>query len=476
VTSAQRETGAVAGAKALGVIVAALLAAGGGLIQGFDTGGISNASASIVAQFRLTSALQGVVTSMVLVGAMIGSAIGGLLADKFGRRTMLIACGATFCAGVLIELVSSGLLGLLSGRVIAGLAIGIASCVSTLYISEISPAAKRGGLLSFFQLAVTIGIVCGILIALMAGQHPWTWRILLGAGLIPGLILVFGMLAMPETPAWLHHAGREDSARAALLRLRPPDEVEAEFQTLKASTEAAHSRKSASSAFASPALRLALVAGVGLALIQQITGINAVMYYAPSIFMAAGFTSADDAIADDLLLALLLVIVTFIASRLVDRLGRRTLMLWGLGGMVFALIVLGTAFAILGRSPFIPWLILAGLLLYIAGFALGPGPCIWLVIAEIYPLEVRGPAMSIATLASWLANLFVSSTFPAFSHGVGESNAFYIFCLVSILSWLFTWSLLPETSGRTLDEVQEIWRERAAVLFRHHHTQKSKAQ
>ncbi len=280
---------------------------------------------------------------------------------------------------------------------------------------------------------------------------------------------------MPETPAWLHHAGREQLARAALLRLRPQDQVETEFQALKASTDAAHSRKSGSSAFSSPALRLALVAGVGMALIQQITGINAVMYYAPSIFVAAGFTSSVDAIADDLLLAFLLVIVTFVASRLVDRLGRRSLMLWGLGGMVLALTILGAAFAILGRSPIIPWLILAGLLLYIAGFALGPGPCIWLVIAEIYPLEVRGPAMSIATLASWLANLFVSSTFPVFSHGVGESNAFYIFGLVSILSWLFTWALLPETSGRTLDQIQEIWRERAAVLFKHHHIQQSKA-
>ncbi len=150
--NAREGRGDVAGTKALSVVIAALLAACGGLIQGFDTGGISNASASIVKQFHLTSGLQGVVTSMVLVGAMIGSAAGGLLADKFGRRKMLIVCGATFCAGVLIELFASGLWGLLFGRVIAGLSIGIASCVSTLYISEISPPAKRGGLLYFSSL------------------------------------------------------------------------------------------------------------------------------------------------------------------------------------------------------------------------------------------------------------------------------------------------------------------------------------
>ena len=460
----------MARAKALSVLMAVLLAACGGLIQGFDTGGISNGSAGIVREFKLPTNLQGVVTSAVLVGAMIGAIVGGGLADKLGRRTVLIACGAVFSAGVALEFTSVALPMLLAGRVVAGLAIGIASCVSTLYISEISPPALRGGYLSFFQLAVTVGIVCGIIIALVAGQHAGTWRILLGAGMVPGMLLFFGMMAMPESPAWLHHVGKEDAARAALARLRAADEVENEFAALTASTATAKTNKGASSGFSSPALQLALVAGVGMALIQQVTGINAVMYYAPTIFKAAGFATARDAIIDDLSLASLLVLVTYLASRLVDKLGRRKLLLWGIGGMVVALLILGAAFAQLGRYPFVPWVILGGLLLYIAAFALGPGPCIWLVIAEIYPLEVRGPAMSIATLASWLANLFVSSTFPAFSQGVGESNAFYIFSLISLLSWLFTWALLPETSGRTLDQIQEIWRERAAVLFKHHKT------
>ena len=455
--------------RTLSVLVAALLAACGGLIQGFDTGGISNASAEIVAHFHLGSSLQGIVTSMVLVGAMIGAVVGGSLADHLGRRTVLIACGAIFCAGVLVEITAASLPALLGGRGLAGLAIGIASCVSTLYISEISPPAQRGGLLSFFQLAVTGGIVCGILVALVVNTQPWAWRVLLGVGLIPGALLCAGMAVMPESPAWLLHRGRAEAAKSALGRLRPADQVEPEWQRLTAPPEAGAPKTSGG--FASPAVRLALVAGVGMALVQQITGINAVMYYAPAIFKAAGFTSARDAIADDLLLAIILVVVTFLASRLVDRLGRRTLLLWGLGGMVVALLILASAFAQLGRAPFVPWFILGGLLLYIAAFALGPGPCIWLVIAEIYPLDIRGPAMSLATLASWLANLFVSSTFPAFSQGVGESNAFFIFCLVTVLSWLFTWALLPETSGRTLEQIQTIWRQRADVLFKHHKIQ-----
>jgi MFS family permease len=240
---------------------------------------------------------------------------------------------------------------------------------------------------------------------------------------------------------------------------------------LDTSTGNAKTRKSLGEALASPALRLALVAGIGMALIQQVTGINAVMYYAPSIFKAAGFTTPADAVADDLSLAILLVIVTYIASRLVDRLGRRPLLLWGMGAMVISLFVLGAAFAQLGKLPFIPWIILGSLLVYIAGFAIGLGPCVWLVIAEIFPLEARGPAMSVATLASWLGNLFVSSTFPGLSAAVGESAAFLIFCLVTILSWLFTWAILPETSGRTLDQIQEIWKERADVIFKHHHIQ-----
>lgn len=457
--------------RTLAVLVAALLAACGGLIQGFDTGGISNGSAQIVGQFHLSAGLQGIVTSMVLVGAMLGAIVGGSLADHFGRRLILMGCGSIFCAGVLVEITSTSLPMLLTGRGLAGLAIGIASCVSTLYISEISPPAQRGKLLSFFQLAVTVGIVCGIVVALVVGGQPWAWRALLGAGLLPGLLLLFGMAAMPESPDWLLHKGRSDAAKSALSRLRSSEDLDAEWQRMTAPAEA--SAPKTSGGFMSPAVRLALVAGIGMALVQQITGINAVMYYAPSIFKAAGFSSAVDAIADDLLLAVLLVVVTFIASRLVDRLGRRTLLLWGLGGMVVALLILGAAFAQLGRAPFVPWFILGGLLLYIAAFALGPGPCIWLVIAEIYPLDVRGPAMSIATLASWLANLFVSSTFPAFSRGVGEANAFFLFCIVSALSWLFTWALLPETSGRTLEQIQSIWRERAEVLFKHHKVTKT---
>ena len=416
---------------------AVLLAACGGLIQGFDTGGISNASPAIVAQFHLPFAAQGLVTSLVLVGAMIGAALGGALADRLGRRGGLLVCGMVFSAGVLCEIAAPSLVVLLAARVVAGLAIGASSIVSTLYIAEISPPEKRGGYLSFFQLAVVFGIVCGVLVAMAAGIG--SWRIIMGAGVVPGMVLFFGMLAMPESPAWIAH------------RNAPPV-----VDTPKVG-------------FSTPAVQLALVVGVGMALIQQITGINAVMYYAPGIFEKAGFTSARTSMLDDLALAILLTIVTFIASRIVDRFGRRALLLWGMAGMVAALVVLGGAFDLASTFAAARWFVLGGLLLYIAAFAIGPGPCIWLVIAEIYPMGVRGPAMSIATLASWLANLLVSSTFPAFSMGVGEANAFFIFGLVTFLSWLFTFGLLPETSGRTLDEIQSIWRERAATLFSHHH-------
>ena len=417
---------------------AVLLAACGGLIQGFDTGGISNASPQIIAQFHLPIAAQGLVTSLVLVGAMIGAALGGVLADRVGRRGGLLVCGAVFSVGVLCEVLAPALTVLLCARVAAGLAIGAASIVSTLYIAEVSPPEKRGGYLAFFQLAVVLGIVCGVLVAMAAGHHPGAWRTIMGAGIAPGLLLFFGMLVMPESPAWLSHRDSKPST----------DKPRAGFST--------------------PAVQLALVVGIGMALIQQITGINAVMYYAPGIFEKAGFVKASESVLDDLALAVLLTIVTFIASRIVDKFGRRALLLWGMGGMVAALAILGAAFEQAEAVPAARWFILGGLLLYIAAFAIGPGPCIWLVIAEIYPMEVRGPAMSLATLASWLANLLVSSTFPAFSLGVGEANAFFIFGLVTLLSWLFTFGLLPETSGRTLDEIQAIWRQRAATLFSHH--------
>ncbi len=418
---------------------AVLLAACGGLIQGFDTGGISNASAEIISRFHLPLAAQGLVTSLVLVGAMLGAVAGGTLADRTGRRGGLLVCGAVFSLGVLAEVLAPALFVLLGGRVVAGLAIGAASIVSTLYIAEVSPPEKRGGYLSFFQLAVVFGIVCGVLVAMAAGNHPEAWRFILGAGIVPGLLLFFGMLAMPESPAWLRQRGIKKMAEGPKV------------------------------GFSTPAVQLALVVGVGMALIQQITGINAVMYYAPGIFEKAGFDRAGESVLDDLALAVLLTAVTFVASRIVDKFGRRALLLWGMGGMVVALAILGAAFGHTATLPVARWFVLGGLLLYIAAFAIGPGPCIWLVIAEIYPMDVRGPAMSLATLASWLANLLVSSTFPAFSMGVGEANAFFIFGLVTFLSWLFTFGLLPETAGRTLDDIQTIWRERAATLFPHHH-------
>ena len=419
---------------------AVLLAACGGLIQGFDTGGISNASPAIIAHFHLPVAAQGLVTSLVLVGAMIGAMLGGSVADRLGRRGGLLVCGVVFFAGVLCEVLAPVLEVLLVGRIVAGFAIGAASIVSTLYIAEVSPPEKRGGYLAFFQLAVVIGIVCGVLVAMAVGSQSASWRLILGAGLVPGLVLFFGMLAMPESAVWVSHQ----------------------------SAKPAPAGKTASG-FSTPAVRLALVVGVGMALIQQVTGINAVMYYAPGIFIKAGFDQPGESLLDDLALAILLTIVTFVASRIVDRFGRRALLLWGLGGMVAALVILGSAFDLTATLPAARWFVLGGLLLYIAAFAIGPGPCIWLVIAEIYPMQVRGPAMSIATLASWLANLLVSSTFPAFSMGVGEANAFFIFGLVTFLSLLFTFGLLPETSGRTLEDIQIIWRERAATLFSHHH-------
>ena len=188
---------------------AVLLAACGGLIQGFDTGGISNSSPQIIAQFHLPMAAQGLVTSLVLVGAMVGAALGGLVADRLGRRGGLLLCGLVFSAGVLAEVAAQNLVVLLVARAVAGLAIGAASIVSTLYIAEISPPEKRGGNLSFFQVAVVLGIVCGVLVAMAVGGRPDGWRLIMGAGIVPGMVLFFGMLAMPESPEWLAHKSSE---------------------------------------------------------------------------------------------------------------------------------------------------------------------------------------------------------------------------------------------------------------------------
>lgn len=436
------------------VYVAAAFSALSGLLFGYDTGVISGAVLFIRSQFALSDFMVGVVVSAVLVGAVIGAGVGGDLADRFGRRTMVIIAGLIFGAGAIGTAAVPDVTLLIVGRLAVGVGIGIASEVAPLYISEVAPARMRGSLVSLNQLALTVGIVASYLVdySLSATEG---WRYMLGLAVIPAAILVAGMLFVPDTPRWLLRQERDDDARAVLRRIRPSPDVEKEVQEIKA---ALGQQRSGRGELLNPLVKPALVVGVALAIFQQVTGINTVIYYAPIIFQAAGFASASSAILATAVVGVVNVVMTIVAILLLDRVGRRPLLLVGLVGMTASLVALGLAFFIPGFSSVLGYLAAGSLMAYVGFFAVGLGPVFWLLISEIYPLKVRGLAMSIASEANWGSNLVVALTFLTLVNVLGRSGTFWLFAVVAVGAWVFTYFMIPETRGKTLEEIESHWR------------------
>jgi len=437
----------------------AAIAAFGGLLFGYDTGVISGALLFLRPRFSLSTVMSEVVTSAVLVGAVIGAALGGFLADRWGRRLTIIAAAIVFVLGALGTAFAPVVWWLIIGRGVVGLAIGLASMVAPLYISEMSPARLRGSMVSLNQLAVTLGIVIAYLVDYaFAASAGWRW--MFGLAAIPGTILLLGMLPMPASPRWLLSKGREDHARQVLHRIRATGDVEGEVNEIKQSLaqQSGHWRE-----LLRPGVRPALIVGIGLALLQQVTGINTVIYYSPLIFQMAGLTFTGFshnavAILAGAIVGVVNFLFTIVAVWLIDRVGRRPLLLVGIAGMVVALGVLGASFALPQLRYARGWIALFSLMAYVASFAVGLGPVFWLLISEIYPLRVRGLAMSAATVVNWASNLAVGLSFLSIIAAIGRPFTFWIFALVGVAAWLFTWFLVPETKGRTLEQIEAHWR------------------
>jgi SP family galactose:H+ symporter-like MFS transporter len=436
------------------VYVVATLSALGGMLFGYDTGVISGAILFIRQDFALSDFIVGLVVSAVLIGAVIGAAIGGDVSDHFGRRKVIIAAAIIFALGAVGTATVPDVTLLILGRIAVGVAIGIASEVTPLYISEISPPQMRGSLVSLNQLAITIGIVVSYLVdfALSAFQG---WRYMLGLAAIPAIILGVGMLPLPDTPRWLINHNEPDNARKVLKRIRGKHDVEGEVNEIQ---EGLKKQQGGRTELFNPMVKPALIIGVSLAIFQQVTGINTVIYYAPTIFQFSGITSASSAILATVAVGVVNVIFTFVAMALLDRVGRRPLLLIGLAGMVFSLTLLGAVFFLPSLLSSLGDLAVVGLMLYVASFAIGLGPVFWLLISEIYPLRVRGLAMSIASEANWGSNLIIALTFLTLLQVLGRSGTFWIYALVGVGAWIFAFLLVPETKGKTLEEIEEHWR------------------
>jgi SP family galactose:H+ symporter-like MFS transporter len=444
----------VNGAQGRFVYVVAAVSAMAGLLFGYDTGVISGALLFIKQQFALSATMQEIVTSAVLVGAVVGAAAGGTLADRFGRRRIIIAAAIVFALGAVGTALAPTIGWLIAGRIVVGTAIGIASFAAPLYISEAAPPSVRGSLVSLNQLAITLGIVVSYLVDYaLSGLGAWRW--MFGLAAIPATILGSGMLFLPDSPRWLVSRKMLDKARTVLERIRDTTHVDDELGDIQRSEQV---QTGEWAELLQPLVRPALVVGIGLAIFQQVTGINTIIYYAPTIFEFAGLGSAAVSILATVGVGVMNVLMTIVAIRLVDRVGRRPLLLIGMAGMILSLGVLGLAFLLPNLLNVLGWIAVGSLVVYVGSFAVGLGPVFWLLISEIYPLKIRGLAMSIASIANWGANLVVALTFLTLTQVLGRPGTFWLYAVVGVGAWLFAYFLVPETKGRTLEDIEAHWR------------------
>ncbi|WP_049892706.1 sugar porter family MFS transporter [Natronococcus jeotgali] len=449
------------------IYVVAALAALNGLLFGFDTGVISGAMLYIRETFELATVLgfaidpsliEGIIVSGAMIGAIVGAAFGGRLADRLGRRRLILVGAVIFFVGSLIMAVAPNVEVLIVGRIVDGVGVGFASVVGPLYLSEISPPKIRGSLVSLNQLTITSGILIAYLVN-YAFSNGGEWRWMLGLGMVPAAVLFAGMVFMPESPRWLYEQGREADAREVLARTRSENQVAEELGEIK---ETIRSESGTLRDLFQSWVRPMLIVGVGLALFQQVTGINTVMYYAPTILESTGFQDTASLLAT-VGIGVVNVVMTVVAVLLIDRTGRRPLLLAGLGGMTVMLGILGAVFFLPGLSGGLGWLATGSLMLYVAFFAIGLGPVFWLMISEIYPMEIRGTAMGVVTVLNWAGNLLVSLTFLRLVDVFGQSGTFWLYGVLTLLALVFCYQLVPETKGRSLEEIEDDLREKALV-------------
>ncbi len=439
------------------VTFVATLAAVGGFLFGYDTGVISGVIVLVDHQWRLTHESQEVIVSAVLLGAIAGAAVAGRLADRFGRRKLIVVAAVIFFLGSLGTGLAPSTDWLIVGRVVIGVAIGVASCVVPLYIAEIAPPERRGALVSLNQLAITIGILVSYGIDQIFSGFDDGWRYMFLCGMIPAVLLGLGMLFVPESPRWLVRRGQLERARAVLEKAVGAERAGDELRALQAG--GADNERGSLRELLVRWLRPALIIGVAVMFFQQFTGINTVIYYAPTIFEMAGFDSASSAMSATVIVGVVNVLFTIVSLRLIDRLGRKPLLYVGMSGMVLSLTVLGFAFmekAALGGG--MKWVAVGSLMVYIAAFAISLGPIAWLLMSEIYPLNVRGTAVSVATLSNWGFNFIVAVTFLSLIDRLGQSGAFWLYAGIGALGLVFTRFYVPETKDVPLETIEAHWR------------------
>lgn len=433
----------------------------GGVLFGYDTGVIAGAILFINEDLGLSPFTSGLVVSSLLVGAMIGAAFAGPIADATGRRKLVLAAAIIFAVGAIGAALATSAGLLILFRFVLGLAVGAASLIVPLYLAEVAPTEIRGAVASLNQLMIVTGIlVAYIANSALAGAEAWRWMIALAV--IPSVLLFLGMLFMPETPRWLASKDRDEEAREVLRRTRDEAAVEAEMSDIK---RVESQEEGGLEELLASWVRPALLVGMGLAIFQQIIGINTIIYYAPTTLTNVGFGNSA-AILANAGIGVINVTMTLVAIRFIDRVGRKPLLLLGAAGMASSLAILGLTSLLLPEPSgvsLVGIITLACLALFIAAFAVSWGPIVWVMLGEIFPLKVRGSAMAVATVLLWAANFVVSLSFPVLLEALGIGWLFLGYSLIGLAALFFVRSFVTETKGRSLEKIESDLRERAGA-------------
>lgn len=432
-----------------------------GLLFGLDVGVISGAQEFIERDFKIGDDMIQRIVAALLWGAVFGTLISGFLSSRFGRRKTILFSAVNFIVGALFCAFATSPHHLEIARFILGIAVGVASFTAPLYLSEISPQSVRGSLISMYQLMITIGIVMAFLsntwlatYATFGGVVGGHWRIMLGIIAIPAAVMFIGVWFLPESPRWLFLKGLKERAVAVFKGMHLDDaEIAAEVREIEDSLKIKQDGWTLLKT--NPNFRRAIGLGVGLQIIQQLTGINVIMYYAPRIFSLAGFENTNEQMWGTVIVGVTNVLATFIAIAFVDRLGRKPIMYAGFVTMGLAMLTVGILFNIgIDKHPELGYPAIFALLIFIVGFAMSAGPIIWVICSEIYPLAGRDMGVTFSTATNWFANAIVGQTFLTLIATLGGGNTFLLYGGVNALFIIFFLIFVPETKGVSLEKIE----------------------
>jgi len=418
---------------------------------GFDIAIISGAVPYIQSYFGWTELELGWGVSSLLMGAIFGAFGSGVLTDKFGRKRILIFVALFFAVSCALTAISASSLLFILSRLFGGLAVGAASVLSPMYVAEVAPARNRGMLVAIYQLAIVLGILCSYTINYWLHDVENNWRWMFATGVIPSVLFFIGLFFIPESPRWLYKAGRKEESYTVLTSIGGEALAKEELKEIAESLDRKSETVARGELF-KPVYRKVMIVGFFLAVLVQVSGINTVIDYAPKILLAAG-VEIKNALLQTSLLGLINFIFTFVAILFIDKAGRRRLYLIGSMGMAITLIMLAISFFLQMDGIFT----LICIMLFLAFFSSCIGPVFWTLVSEIYPNRIRGKALAFASFTQWIFNFLIVLLFPHFLASVGGAATFLFLAVMSFIQWLFTYLYVPETKGKSLEEIEHLW-------------------